>query len=515
MGVRVVVRVVANDDAGRLQMLDDRRVGLEHVLADPVGDFSGVATVAVHRTHHRDARCLTRDLVVFAEARRHVHDTGSIFGGHEVGAKNLERVLGVGEVREQRLIAATDQIGAAQRGHHLVADLALVSRQPGRGHDQTPTLVRNHRILDIGCDGQREVGGQRPRRGGPGEDLVATVEAERDSERRILPIAIHVVHARLGVAERCLAPPAIGQHAVALVDQTLVPQRLEGPHDTLHVREVERLVVVVEVDPPSLASDVALPLARVAQHTRTAELVELLDAVFGDFGMTRDAELLLGLDFGRQSVAVPAEAPLDSAPAHGLVARHRIFHEPSEQVTVVRKTVGERWTVVEDELVVAVRPRGTSRHRRLEGLLRLPTSEHRRFDRRERRLRFDRRVLMARHERAQATSACPQSTWRMTFKTRITTSGERSSPPNDGNTRRTGPSTGSVTRWTISLTGRGPPPGNHDRTTRTINAIWNTKMMVAMNPDMGVPQYASGFDRAAGFKRYTPLATFSILPWSP
>jgi hypothetical protein len=71
-----------------------------------------------------------------------------------------------------------------------------------------------------------------------------------------------------------------------------------------------------------------------------------------------DAELLLGLDLGGQSVAVPAEAALDAAPAHRLVARHDVLDVAGEQVAVVGQAVGERRAVVEDELVGAVRARG-------------------------------------------------------------------------------------------------------------------------------------------------------------
>ena len=73
-------------------------------------------------------------------------------------------------------------------------------------------------------------------------------------------------------------------------------------------------------------------------------------------GLAGDAELLLGLDLGGQAVAVPAEAALDPAAAHRLVARHDVLDVAGEQVAVVRQAVGERRAVVEDELVGAVSP---------------------------------------------------------------------------------------------------------------------------------------------------------------
>ena len=214
--------------------------------------------------------------------------------------------------------------------------------------------MRNDDVVDVGVDGEREVAGKRPRRRGPGQRELAGLEPEPHRDRGVLALAVDVVHAGLGVGQRRLAAPAVGQHAEALVDQTLVPQGLEGPHDRLHVVEVEGLVVVVEVDPAGLSLDVLLPLVGEAQHRGAAGVVELRDPHRLDLGLVSDAELLLGLDLGRQPVAVPAESALHPAPAHGLVARHDVLDVAGEQVAVVRQAVGERWAVVEDELVGTV-----------------------------------------------------------------------------------------------------------------------------------------------------------------
>ena len=64
-------------------------------------------------------------------------------------------------------------------------------------------------------------------------------------------------------------------------------------------------------------------------------------------------ELLLGLDLGGQTVAVPPEAALDAAALHRLVAGDDVLDVAGEQVAVVRQAVGEGRAVVEDELVAA------------------------------------------------------------------------------------------------------------------------------------------------------------------
>ena len=135
-----------------------------------------------------------------------------------------------------------------------------------------------------------------------------------------------------------------------LVDQPLVPELLERPHDRLHVGEVHGLVVVLEVDPPGLTGDRLLPLTRIAQDRFSARGVEAFDAVLDYVGPPGDRKVLHGLHLGRQAVAVPAEAAVDPVATHGLVPGHDILHVAGQEVAVVGQPVGEGWTVVEDVL---------------------------------------------------------------------------------------------------------------------------------------------------------------------
>src|SRR5690606_17044405 len=147
------------------------------------------------------------------------------------------------------------------------------------------------------------------------------------------------------------------------------------PDDRLHVPGLERLVVVLEVDPPRLPGDVVLPLARVAQHRLAALLVEGVDAHLVDLGLVGDAQQPLGLQLGGQAVGVPPEPALDPAAQHRLEPRHDVLDVPGEQVAVVRQPVRERRPVVEDELVGAVLPRRAGVDRGLEGAVRLPVGK--------------------------------------------------------------------------------------------------------------------------------------------
>ena len=271
--------------------------------------------------------------------------------------------------------------------------LVGVRVEPRLGEDVALPVLLHHGVVDVGPDGDSQVRRQRPRRGRPREHAVATFELEPHGQRRILTVAVDVVHAGLGVAERRLAAPAVREHPEPLVDETLLPQGLERPHDALHVVEVEGLVVVVEVDPPGLTGDVALPVARVPQHARAAHVVELVDAEGGDRRVAGDAELALGFDLGGQAVAVPPEATLDASPTHRLVPRHGVLDEAGQQVPVVRQPVGERWPVVEHVLVAAVLAGGAQFDRRFERAIVGPPVEHGALDRRQDRVVVRRRDI--------------------------------------------------------------------------------------------------------------------------
>ena len=152
------------------------------------------------------------------------------------------------------------------------------------------------------------------------------------------------------VGERRLVAPAVRQHAVALVGEALVVELLEAPDDRLHEGRVEGLVVVLEVDPAGHPGDVLLPLLRVLEHRLARGLVEGGDAHLLDLALVGDAQLALCLELCREPVGVPSEAPVHLLAAHGLEAREEVLRVAREQMTVVRKAVGEGGSIVEDPL---------------------------------------------------------------------------------------------------------------------------------------------------------------------
>ena len=274
-----------------------------------------------------------------------MHDSCAVVGGHEISAQHLERVRRVGEVREGREIAQTEQLlpGVAAQDPRVVAEFARVGRQPRASDHEPPALVCDDDVLDVGVDRHGLVGRQRPRRRRP-DQQVGTVEIgagchdrQPDGDRGVLTALVDVVvHPQFVTGQRCLVVPAVRQDPHTLIRQAPIPQLLEDPYHRLHERQVKGLVVVVEVDPPGLPGDVGAPFAGVAQHRVAAGVVEYPDTHLLDLGLVGDVELTLDLEFGRQAMGVPAEPALHLVAAHRPVARDDVLDISGQQVAVVR-----------------------------------------------------------------------------------------------------------------------------------------------------------------------------------
>ena len=122
---------------------------------------------------------VARDLVLLAEAGRHVDDTGAVLGRDEVAAEHLERVRRVGEEVEQRRVTPADELAALERADSSgLGELTGVVLEPRLGQDVARAVgVLHHGVVDVGADRHREVGGQRPRRRRPDQDPVAVRRA--------------------------------------------------------------------------------------------------------------------------------------------------------------------------------------------------------------------------------------------------------------------------------------------------------------------------------------------------
>ena len=154
----VVVGLVADDDAVRLEVADDVLVRLEDVLAGIGRHLAGEVALEIDRVDHRDAGGLRHRHVVLAEGRGDVDDAGALAELDEGAAEDDEGFLGRREEREHRLVAPPDQFRALE-----AADLDEAVELPGIGvarsigEDPVLAALLHQRVVGLRMNGEREV----------------------------------------------------------------------------------------------------------------------------------------------------------------------------------------------------------------------------------------------------------------------------------------------------------------------------------------------------------------------
>ena len=300
--------LVAEDPTGRLEVPDDVFVSVEHQHVLVGGHEGGEFAVHVHRNDHADASLLAGNHVVFAECGGLMHHASAVFGGHIVGDEDAERIRLIQEEVVGGLVSQARQLLAnVCVFDFIVAEFFGVSGNQVVGQQVAfPVGGPHHGIGDVRVDGDGQVGGQGPRRGRPDESVDAgergpermvwgVHQRHGDGDRGVLPHFVGVVQAGFLVGEGCVFGPGIGQHPESLVDQAVIVEGLERPHDGFHEIQVHGFVTVIEIDPPGLPGDVGFPFLRVLQHALGAVLVEFFQAHGLDLAFVFDAQLFFGL----------------------------------------------------------------------------------------------------------------------------------------------------------------------------------------------------------------------------
>ena len=296
----------------------------------------------------------------------------------------------------------------------------------------------NQGVVDLRADSDGRVRRKSPRRGRPDQRQFGTLrifaqllfQAQTDSHGVISAILIHiVVHLELVVAQRSAVMPAVRQNAVALVGKTLVVELLECPQDRFGVGHIQGLVVVIEVHPTGLTSNVLFPFLGVAKHGGAAGRVKGLDtdsAGTRNLGDVFDSQLTLRFKLCRKTVGVPAETALNVMSEHGLVTTDNVLDVAGQQVTVVREAVCKRRAVVEHEFVLTALTGGTASNGFTEGVISGPESQGLSFHLREGRAWIHLLIAMARVEAVlrHVSSLCRRSTG-----TRISVADSRGTTP--------------------------------------------------------------------------------------
>mmetsp|Transcript_43509 Transcript_43509/g.109087 ORF Transcript_43509/g.109087 Transcript_43509/m.109087 type:complete len:273 (+) Transcript_43509:212-1030(+) len=203
-GVRVIELRHVKQAAGRLDVRHDVLVRLLHVHSLEVGDGVHKARAGVQRAGQlRDVHNLVVNahaIIVLAKGGRLVHDAGTAVVCHVGVAADPKRasVLHRAKVRKQRRIGLALELAALELGDDLkalvlvllLAALLLLALLRDSAWDMRHTALGKDvdgarfgvlclDVVKVGVDTEREVGGQRPGRGGP-----------RD-ERRAVRVAVH------------------------------------------------------------------------------------------------------------------------------------------------------------------------------------------------------------------------------------------------------------------------------------------------------------------------------------
>ncbi|MNS41262.1 hypothetical protein D3C72_736110 [compost metagenome] len=369
--VAPAVRVAVGDGLGGQQPVgvaqrgDDHRHGLPDVLAAEQREVGRVAAVALHRVQDVVVRHAVGDAgveVVHAVGRRGVHEAGAVGGGGVVGQVDGRQAL-VARVHVVQRVLELEPAErlALDRGQHLAVErVARHAHLDQRvGQDQQAALGVDQRVLELGVEVDRLVGGDRPRGGGPdhGEDvaqdrvvgaeglehLLALVRLEGHVDG--LALLVGVFDLEFGQRGAAVEAPVHGLEAPvheAALDHALERAQLAG-----FIGEVHRLVGVVPF----------------AQHAQALEVDHLLGDLLGGVGAALGlhvvaaqvaAELLFDGVLDRQAVAVPA-GHVQRVEAFELARLgDHVLQDLVHRVTHVDLAVGVRRAVVQDELGRAV-----------------------------------------------------------------------------------------------------------------------------------------------------------------
>jgi len=171
-------------------------------------------------------------------------------------------------------------------------------------------------VLEVRMGCHREVGGQRPRGGGPDEqgDLRIVLQAELDVDGRVLLVPVIDLRLRQGG----LAPRAAGKHPVGLDQQPLVIGAPQGPPGRLDIPGGDGHVWPVPVHPYPQLLEVRVHLLLELQCEVLAGPDEPIDAVRLYLLLVLDPDRPLDLDLDGKPMHVVAGGIGHVEPVHAL-----------------------------------------------------------------------------------------------------------------------------------------------------------------------------------------------------
>ena len=278
-----------------------------------------------------------------------MHAAGAGVGRDVVGEDDGRRAVDEGVLGLQAFERAALDLEAVGGAFERAGRDERVAQS--RSDEERAVAVADLDVFEVGMDGDREVRGQRPRRGRPDDDGERMRRGELfgggigDREGDPDGVGALVLIFDLGLGEGGLARDGPIHRLLRTIDQALLDEAREAREDLRLVGRIHRAVF-------------GRPVGEDAEALELSAL--LLDVGGGEFraGLA-DAEgverLLLRLQFlhhlvlDRQAMAVPARDVRRPEAAHGLIAEDGILEQLVEGGADVDVAVGERRTIMQDE----------------------------------------------------------------------------------------------------------------------------------------------------------------------
>ena len=169
MRIGVLDGLVPQHPTGRLEVLDDHRVGVEDHQTLVRRDLRGEASARIERLHHLDAVGGREFHVLLTEGGSEVHDAGAVLGGHVVAQQHPVGARMSDEEVERRCVGKTFELRSAVAPEDLgLTEFLGVAAQQRLREQILLTVGRcDVHVLDVGMHGNGQVGRQGPRRGRP------------------------------------------------------------------------------------------------------------------------------------------------------------------------------------------------------------------------------------------------------------------------------------------------------------------------------------------------------------
>ena len=355
-----------------------------YILVGKVGDGRDEASLQVYdgvlfptfvrACNGGELELLGEGKVLGTKGRGDVHDACPFRGRDEVSRDDPESPRSIrSEVGKKRLIRPSEEVagaaapgdapgeGLAPLGRGRVRDVLLlrikVAPQRRLGEDDLYRLLRvgieglYRHVGNIGAHRQSRIGGERPWRRRPGEQvgIGALLDFELGDDGEVFDLFVATGLVQLMAAQGRPRCRGVGLYAVALVEESFFIEALEESPQHLYIAGRIGKVGIFEWDPVADAPRDPFPLFLIALDRRLACFVVVADAYFLADLLFGDGEFLFHGKLYRQSMGIPACAAHHLIALHRLVAPEEILEGADEEVMNAGASIESRGAFIKEK----------------------------------------------------------------------------------------------------------------------------------------------------------------------